>query len=247
MTLHVSSRFVSRLVVFAAILLRLPTPVAAQSSAVPPATPGLDERLERLAARSIATASTSTCPARFSSSSAGDDRLRLDLDLSGSVQIRTVLNAGRAWKATSGAPSEELTGKSLAQTRLGHPSIHFGDWRKYYDDVRVVREGASGGRKGYAIQLESAGLPPTLVFLDAETGDILQTRQTMWSVAGPVPLTTTYSDYREVGGMRVPHRYIESSEMGGRTIYQVERVEVGVELAPDTFTLERSATPGRGR
>ena len=33
---------------------------------------------------------------RFSSSSAGDDRLRTDLDLDGSVQIRTVLNKGRA-------------------------------------------------------------------------------------------------------------------------------------------------------
>jgi CubicO group peptidase (beta-lactamase class C family) len=184
---------------------------------------------------------------RFSSSSAGDDRLRLDLDLNGSVQIRTVLNAGRAWRATSGAPSVELAGKPLAQTRLGHPSVLFCDWRKYYDAVRVLREGEIGGRKGYAMQLESAGLPPTLVFLDAETGDVLQTRQTMWSVAGPIPLTTTYSDYRDVGGMRVPHRYIESSDMGGRTIYQVERVEVGVELAPDTFTLEPSAAPGRGR
>ena len=40
---------------------------------------------------------------RFSSSSAGDDRLRSDLDL-GSMQIRTVLNQGRAWTAVSGAP-----------------------------------------------------------------------------------------------------------------------------------------------
>jgi len=52
-----------------------------------------------------------------------------------------------------------------------------------------------------------------------------------------MPVTTTYSDYREVGGMRVPHRYIESNEMAGRAIYQVERVEVGVDLPPDTFAL----------
>jgi hypothetical protein len=32
--------------------------------------------------------------------------------------------------------------------------------------------------------------------------------------AGAIPTTTTYSDYREVGEMRVPHRYIESTEMG---------------------------------
>jgi hypothetical protein len=138
----------------------------------------------------------------------------------------------------SGAPFTELTGKALAQTRLGHPSVLFGDWRKYYDAVRVVREGAMGGRKVYGIQLESAGLPPTLVWVDAETSDVLQTRQTTASGEfGALPITTTYSDYREVGGMRVPHSYIESNEMTGRAIYQVERVEVNVEFPPDTFTL----------
>ena len=182
---------------------------------------------------------------RFSSSTAGDNRLRTDLDLDGSVQIRTVLNKGRASTAVSGK-SRELTGKQLAQTRLGHPSVLFGDWRKFYDTVRVVRAGELGGRKIYVVRLESAGLPPALVSLDAETGDVLQTQQAMWvPEAGAIPTTTTYSDYREVGGMRVPHRYIESTEMGGRMIFQAERVEVGVELAPGTFTLQPSTESDR--
>ena len=141
-----------------------------------------------------------------------------------------------------------MTGKQLAQTRLSHPSVIFGDWRKYYDTVRVVRAGELGGRKVYGVQLESAGLPPMRVSLDAETGDVLQTQQAMWfPEAGAIPFTTTYSDYREVGGMRVPHHYIVSTEMAGRTIFQVERVEVGVELAPDTFALELSTESGRGK
>jgi hypothetical protein len=44
--------------------------------------------------------------------------------------------------------------------------------------------------------------------------------------------------------MRVPHRYIESTEMGGRMIVQAERVEVGVELSPDTFRLQPSSESG---
>jgi hypothetical protein len=85
----------------------------------------------------------------------------------------------------------------------------------------VVREAELNGRKVYGIQRESAGLPPTLVFLDAETGDVLQTRQTAWSgEAGAIPVTTTYSDYREISGMRVPHSYTSVSEPTGRTIFQ---------------------------
>jgi hypothetical protein len=182
---------------------------------------------------------------RFSASSAGDDRLRTDIEIDGWLQIRTVLNNGRASAAVSGASSRELTGKQLAQTRLGHPSVLFGDWRKYYDTVRVLRAGEIGGRKIYGVQLESAGLPPMRVAVDAETGDVLQTQQAMWvPEAGAIPTTTTYSDYREVGGVRVPHRYVTSNEVAGRMIFQVERVEVGVELPTDTFTLQPRAESG---
>jgi hypothetical protein len=87
-----------------------------------------------------------------------------------------------------------------------------------------------------------------LVSLDTETGDVLQTQRSMWvPEAGAIPITATYSDYREVAGMRVPHRYIESTEMAGPAIYQVERVEVGAQLAPDTFTLQPSTASGRGK
>ena len=164
--------------------------------------------------------------------------MRMDLELDGPVQIGTVVNQGRAWQVTSFSPSRELAGKELAQTRLGLASVLFGDWRKYYDGVRVVRAGEFGGRKVYGVQLDSAGLPPTLVAVDAETGDVLQTQQTLSSAVGAMPVTTTYSDYREVGGMRVPYRYITSTDFTGRAIFQVERVEIGVELAPDTFTLQ---------
>jgi hypothetical protein len=180
----------------------------------------------------------SAAEGRFSTSTAGDDQLRTELDIDGSIQVRTVLNKGRAAASVSGAGPTELTGKRLAQARLGHYAVLFGDWRKYYDAVRVVRTGQLGGRKVFGIQLESAGLPPTLVIVDAETGDVLQTQQTIWSgEAGGIPTTTAYSDYREVSGMRVPHRYVTTTEVSGRLIMQVERVEISIALPPDTFEI----------
>jgi hypothetical protein len=151
----------------------------------------------------------------------------------------------------SGSPFRELTGKELAQTRLGHPSVLFGDWRKYYDTVRVIRTDKLGGRKIHVVQLESAGLPPTLVSLDAENGNVLQTQQTVSSAAAAAPgamlTTTTYSDYREIGGRRVPYLYTASTDSTGHTIFQVESVELGVDLAPDTFTLQLPTESDRGK
>jgi hypothetical protein len=44
--------------------------------------------------------------------------------------------------------------------------------------------------------------------------------------------------------MRAPRHYTESTEMGGRTIHQVVRSEIGVEPAPDTLTLQPSTESG---
>jgi hypothetical protein len=68
----------------------------------------------------------------------------------------------------------------------------------------------------------------------------------------PFRMTATRTSFRqawdhEVGGVRVPHHYIKSTAMGGRTIFQVERVEIGVELAPDTFTLQSFTESGPGK
>jgi len=175
---------------------------------------------------------------RFVSVAAGDDRLRVDIDLDRIGQIQVALNKERGWAAVTGASLRELAGKELRQTHLGHPSVTFGDWRKHYDAVRVLRTGQLDGRKIYVVQLESAGLPPTLVSVDAETGDLPQIQQTWMGAGGAMPMTTTFADYRAVGGMRVPYRSVETSEMTGSKIYEVERVEIGVELNPDVFTLQ---------
>ena len=175
-----------------------------------------------------------------------DDRLRVDIDLDRLGQSRVALNSGRAWRVASGDTFRELAGKELRQIRLAHPSVLFGDWRTYYDAVRV-QAGAFEGRRIYVVRLESAGLPPVIVSVDAQTGDVLHEQRTVAIPGGGgLPMTTTYSDYRDVRGRRVPYRYVESNEQAGRTLYQVESVDVGVELDPNVFTLPRpTAVSGR--
>jgi CubicO group peptidase (beta-lactamase class C family) len=178
--------------------------------------------------------------AQFVSETAGDDRLRLDIVLEGPAQIKVALNKERGCAAVPGASPREFTGKELRQKRLGHPAVIFGDWRKYYDAVRVLRAGQLDGRKIYVVQLESAAMPSTVVSVDAQTGDVLQIQRSLMEPGGAEPSTTAYSDYRDVGGMRLPYRSVETSESTGRKIFDVERVEIGVELKPDVFTLRAS-------
>ncbi|MEO7600222.1 MAG: hypothetical protein ABIV50_14905 [Opitutus sp.] len=61
--------------------------------------------------------------------------------------------------------------------------------------------------------------------------------------SAPTPETPTLAE-------RLDRNRIElhlPAELGGRTIFEVERVEIGVELTPDTFTLRPSTKSGRGK
>jgi hypothetical protein len=151
--------------------------------------------------------------------------------------IYDVLNDGRGWSSAVGLSPPEQGGKELRQTILSHPSVQLGDWRKHYDAVRVLRAAQVSGRKIYVVQLESAGLPPTQVSVDAETGDVLrEERKLLLPIGGAMQMTMVYSDFREIGGMRLPYRTVTTTEPTGRLILEVEKVEVGVRVSPRTFT-----------
>jgi hypothetical protein len=215
----------------------------------PPALPSVAEilALRRLiqpdALRSIRTSGRVRFPqsavdGRYQALSAGDDRIRVDISLGQFGDIAVVVDGDRGWRASNldHAPFLELDGVMLAQARHGHPSVLFGDWRRYFDEVRVVRAGDRAGRRVYYMRLSSKDLPPVSLAIDAETGDIVESQQTVVipNVAS-LPMTTTYEDYRDVEGARLPFRSVESNEQTGRTIYEVERVEVNVAVKPDAF------------
>jgi hypothetical protein len=102
----------------------------------------------------------------------------------------------------------------------------------------VLRAGELEGRKVYLVRLKAGDLPVTKLSVDAETGDVLKVENTVILPAiGGLRATTTNEDFRDVHGLRLPYRSIESNEQTGRTILQVENVEVNLELDEGLFTL----------
>jgi CubicO group peptidase (beta-lactamase class C family) len=180
---------------------------------------------------------------------AGDDRLRIRIDLGRFGEILTVLDGNRAWTDSSMemAPLRELSGEELRQTQLEHPAVLFGDWRAYFDKVDVIRAGRVNDRAAYAVRLTAEGLPDRTVAVDAETGDVLRIDRIMILPGdiGRLPVTTTYGDFREVDGVRVPFRSVETNEQMGRTVFETLGVEHDVELPAGTFAAAVARTPGQ--
>ncbi|HET9385825.1 MAG TPA: serine hydrolase [Gemmatimonadales bacterium] len=233
-----------------------PAPVPVMKlAAVPRETPALPTIAELLAlgpggqrdrqsARTVRTTGTVRFPqsavtGRFQIVTAGDDRLRTDINLGRLGTVRTALNGDRGWVDNSfGGEPTAIRGEMLEQMRLTHPSVLFGDWRRHYDSVAVLRQDKLDGKPVYVVELRKKGLPNVTLRVDAESGDLLALTTTLVMPGlGPVPSTTRFEDYRLVDGARLPFRQVESNEQLGRTVYEIERVELDVEIENELFVL----------
>jgi hypothetical protein len=132
----------------------------------------------------------------------------------------------------------EIRGEMSEQARLTGSPVIFGDWRRYYDSVSVLREDKFEGKPAFVVELRKKGLPNVTLGVDAQTGDVLVLTTTLIMPGlGSVPSTTRFEDYRVVDGVRLPFRQVESNEQLGRTVYEVERVEFDVKVDQNSFVL----------
>jgi CubicO group peptidase (beta-lactamase class C family) len=143
-----------------------------------------------------------------------------------------------AWVESDFGPFEELDGKLLANARLSHPAAVWGDWRKYYDTIRVVSSDNLNGKTVYVVELKQGDLPLTTLYLDSTTGDILLSESYSLQEGGiSIPMTTVYEDYRDIQGLRLAYKETTSNEQTGRTISTFDKMEAKVTTPKDFFTL----------
>lgn len=173
----------------------------------------------------------------------GNDRYRVDADYGKYGYSRTAVNGDHAWVESSFEPFDELHGKLLEQAKLGHPEAMTGDWRDYYDSIKVLRADILNGQEVYVLELKRGNLPLETIFVDAITGDVLKSEAVALQEGGiGIPITTVYEDFREVHGIRIPFRSISSNEQTGLTVVQDETIEVNIDVDDEFFILK---PPGR--
>ena len=109
----------------------------------------------------------------FSFYVSGIDRMREDADFGKFGSTRSAVNGDQAWSDDFGR-YEELHGKRLEQAIQSHPAAMSDDWRDSFDSIRVLDSRELDGRKVYLLKLQSGELPPTTIYVDADTGDVLK-------------------------------------------------------------------------
>ena len=143
----------------------------------------------------------------------GINRIRFDADYGKFGSVRLAVNGDLAWSENFGR-FEELHGKRLEQAIQSHPSAMSGDWRDFFDSIRVVNTGELDGTKVYVLKLQRGELPSVTVHVDADSGDLLKSETIVLARGGiSIPVVSRFEDYREVHGVRIPFRTITSNEL----------------------------------
>ena len=153
-------------------------------------------------------------------------------------RVDVVAKGSEAWSYNSLRGFDVLKGDELTQAILAHPGAVEGDWNDYFDSVEVVRNDTVNDRPVHVVRLKKGDLPSRTYWIDAEHGDVVRVKQI--AIEGPVriPVTVTYSEFEELDGIRSAMRVEIENPASGRTVLTFEKVESGLELDDEVFTLE---------
>ncbi len=176
----------------------------------------------------------------FQTTAQSTDRHRSRIDLSPFGVIEFAYDRGlAATRSDFSVQDSETSGTQAEWMRVDHPGCCFGDWRAWYSSIRVVRAEERGGRSTWVVRLEASAGVSMDVWVDAKTGDTLFEEYDEPLAGGAMKLhrVRSYSDFRELEGLRVPFRATLEDEHTGRMVFEVVNFEVHRELPAEAFRL----------
>ncbi|MGE3465365.1 MAG: serine hydrolase [Pyrinomonadaceae bacterium] len=135
------------------------------------------------------------------------------------------------------APSEKFTGKRLDDARLANDFYGPLDWKTNYKKVEVTGTPKVNGEECYLVSFEpKAGTPfrecySTKSFLLLARNGVIASSTS----SQQIPYRVTFSDYREVDGIKLPFKTVNSNVGNGDIVQIITSVKHNVPIDDKTF------------
>lgn len=139
------------------------------------------------------------------------------------------------------APVEKYTGRRLEDVKLGADFYALLDWKSSYKKIEVVKVSKVGDEECYAVVFEPEKGTKFTEYYSTKTFLLLKREgvQSSSTSSIEIPFTITFSDYREVDGVKLPFKTVTSSIANGDVVTQVKEVKHNVEIKDDVFKLKK--------
>ncbi len=143
---------------------------------------------------------------------------------------------GIAWQDSALMGPRILTGpeksEALKDATLD-PEYH---WRELYSKAETVGEDVVNGEECYRVVLTPIGDAPETWFFSKKSGLVLKMSAVTSTQQGDIEVETTYTDYRNLGGVLRPTHEVQS--VAGQQIeLRLDAAEVNVDIPAERFQL----------
>ncbi|REJ77380.1 MAG: hypothetical protein DWQ47_13420 [Acidobacteria bacterium] len=160
--------------------------------------------------------------------------------------IRDYFNGGDGGEFYSFSPEEKYTGQRLEDVKF------FADFYGYLDVSKKVKKSETekiekvGVVDAYRLRIEPLKASPFVVWISTETFLPLKRQVVIVSSTSQqrIPVTETYSDYREVDGVMIPFKTVNANPQMGDMVTTVKSIRHNVDVPDDRFS-EGSAKEGK--
>jgi hypothetical protein len=156
----------------------------------------------------------------------------------GDAKLQTVVcNGDHVKTLASSGVSTPATGIVREQTILARLAVVIGDWREFYQRLRVIRRIKLKGKDTYVLRAIPREAPATTYLVDAESGLTVQSLTVRKTPLGFIGQTTLYEDHRDVEGIKIPFRWTVKSPnpLSGDVVLQYDTIETHLIAGDQVF------------
>ncbi|HEV7643209.1 MAG TPA: serine hydrolase [Pyrinomonadaceae bacterium] len=139
------------------------------------------------------------------------------------------------------APVSTYAGKRLEDVKLGADFYSLLDWKTSFKKVQVIDTAKVGGEECYVVSFEPEKGTKYTEFYSTKSFLLLKHDGVQPSSTSSIeyPFTITFSDYRDVDGVKLPFKTVNSSPSSGNIVTTVKDVKHNVEIKDDVFKLKK--------
>lgn len=159
-----------------------------------------------------------------------------NIELKGLGKIAQGVSGEVGWELSAVGGARLITGKELAQLKRESAFNAALIWKELYPTAELAGEVDFEGQKAYKVVLTATDGDKVTRYIAKDTLLPVGGQMVMSTQMGEMPVEAVDSDWREVGGIKFPHKLVR--KQGPQTLeIVVEKIELDPALDPAAFAL----------
>lgn len=140
-----------------------------------------------------------------------------------------------AWSVDPFQGKRTLKGAELSQTKAQAVlSLRPGAWKALYPKAELLGTEVVNGAPAYKVRLSPSDGAPTVNYYDVKSGLQVRADSVVDSPQGRIPVTSYFTDYRAVSGVKVP--FVTRQKVGpSEIVITLTDMKVNAPVADDAF------------